>query len=59
MGLRELDALRRDLARAGLEREGQFYFLFSRSGFNDPLVEYAKSALNVILVALEDFYQIP
>jgi uncharacterized protein len=59
MGLRELDALRRDLARAGLEREGQFYFLFSRSGFNDPLVEYAKSTPNVLLVALENFYQTP
>jgi hypothetical protein len=59
MGLRELDALRRDLARAGLEREGQFYFLFSRSGFNDPLVEYVKSAPNVRLVALPDFYLVP
>ncbi|WP_395141031.1 ATP-binding protein [Armatimonas sp.] len=52
MGLSELDALRRDLARAGLEREGQYYFLFSRSGFNAPLVEYAKSQPAVILVDL-------
>jgi uncharacterized protein len=59
MGLSELDALRRDLARAGLEREGQFYFLFSRSGFNDPLVEYVKSQKEspVLLVDLPTLYR--
>lgn len=58
-GLRELDALRRDLARAGLEREGQFYFLFSRSGFNEPLVEYVRSQADsrVLLVDLAALYR--
>lgn len=58
MGLRELDALRRDLARASLEREGQFYFLFSRSGFNEPLVEYAQREKDspVILVDIAALY---
>ena len=58
MGLSELDALRRDLARASLEREGQFYFLFSRSGFNAPLVEYARSQPTVVLVDLEAMFRV-
>jgi uncharacterized protein len=59
MGLSELDVLRRDLARGNLEREGQFYFLFSRSGFNEPLVEYVKSQKDspVLLVDLLALYQ--
>ncbi len=60
VGLRELDALRRDLARAGLECEGQFHFLFSRSGFNQPLIEYVQSQTSptTVLVALDDLYNV-
>jgi hypothetical protein len=58
MGLAELDALRRDVIRAGLDVLGLHYALFSRSGFNQPLKDYValNPDQNVLLVDLEQLY---
>ena len=60
VGLREYDALRRDLAKAGIAQDDPFYFLFSRSGFNEPLIEFAKAdpTGRLVLVSLEEMYTV-
>jgi AAA+ ATPase superfamily predicted ATPase len=60
MGLAELDALRRDVIRAGLDVSGLHYALFSRSGFNQPLKDYVAQnpSQPVLLVDLEQLYAV-
>jgi hypothetical protein len=60
MGLAELDALRRDVIRAGFDVSGMHYALFSRSGFNQPLKDYVTQNLDqqVILIDLEQLYSV-
>ncbi len=59
VGIREYDALRRGITKAKLDREGMFWFLFSRSGFNAPLMELAGGSASdghLTLVSLADLY---
>ena len=60
MGLREYERLRLDLEKSGVQQNGTFYFLFSQSGFNQPLIEYAEknTEKHLILVSLEDMYRV-
>ena len=60
VGLHEYDTLRRDLARAGLAQDGVFYYLFSRSGFREPLLRLAESqeTERLFLISLDALYAV-
>ena len=58
VSLSEYNALRRAAERSGLPQENPHYLLFSRSGFNPPLQEFAQSEAGsrLVLIALDDLY---
>jgi hypothetical protein len=60
VGLAELDVLRRDVARAGFDTSGLHYALFSRSGFNQPFLDYVAEHPDerVMLVDVERLYSV-
>ena len=60
VGLAELDVLRRDVTRAGFDTSGLHYALFSRSGFNQPLLDYVTEHPDerVMLVDVERLYSV-
>ena len=60
VGLHEYDALRRDLTKSGIAQDNPTYFLFSREGFNEPLIEFAEKRTDsgLVLVSLETMYTV-
>ncbi len=54
VGIGELNELRRKYVDAFFEKQNKYFYLFSKSGFDDELMKLAKIEKNVVLVGLED-----